>query len=420
MTMRALLSAVGTRGDVQPIVALAVRVRDLGHQVRLCVPPNFVEWVRGLGFEAVPVGVEMRLPVRSGSGAAAPLTGEQLRRIPESMPDLITDQFDVIGAAADGCNVILGANAHQYAARSVAEQRRVPHVTAIYAPVAIPSPDHAPPPAPGETWGPGDAATNTRRWADNVRAWNHRALDRVNRNRLRLGLSAINDVLRHNITDRPWLAADPALAPVPTTPGIEVSPTGAWILEDSTPLAPEVEEFLSNGQPPIYLGFGSMPAPDGVSRTLLGAVRAVGCRAILSRGWAELDLIDDAPDCLALGDVSHQALFPRVAAVVHHGGAGTTASAARAGVPQVVVPMFGDQFYWASRIGALGVGSALVGSLTTETLATALREALEPETAERARGLVRQLRADGATVAARRLVSLSLSPGGQQPMERAR
>jgi vancomycin aglycone glucosyltransferase len=234
--MRVLLSSVGTRGDVQPIVALASRVRDLGHEVRLCVPPNFVSWVRGFGFEAVPVGVEMRHPAtRRGYGSAAQPTAEQIRRMRESMPDLITDQFDVVGAAAEGCDVILGANAHQYAARSIAELRGIPCITALYAPVAIPSSDHPPPPAPGEMWTPGDAPTHARRWADNVRAWNDRALERVNHNRSRRGLAPIDDVLRYNVTDHPWLAADAALAPVPTTPGVEVFEMGAWILEDKAP-----------------------------------------------------------------------------------------------------------------------------------------------------------------------------------------
>jgi vancomycin aglycone glucosyltransferase len=187
---------------------------------------------------------------------------------------------------------------------------------------------------------------------------------------------------------------------------MEIFQTGAWILEDSTPLAPEIEEFLANGEPPIYLGFGSMPAPKSVSRTLVDAVRAVGRRTILSRGWAELGLIDEAPDCIAVGDVSHQSLFPRMAAVVHHGGAGTLASAARAGVPQVVVPMFGDQFYWANRVRALGMGSSVVGPLTSESLATALREALEPAVAARSRSGAQQLPSDGALVAARRLMTL--------------
>jgi vancomycin aglycone glucosyltransferase len=401
--MRALLSSVGTRGDVQPIVAVGLRLRDLGHDARLCVPPNFVEWVRGLGFQAVPVGVEMRAP--AGRGPAAPLTAEQLRRIRESMPDLITDQFDVVGAAAEGCDVILGANAHQYAARSIAELRGIPYFNALYAPVAIPSIDLAPPPAPGETWQPGDAATNAQRWAGNLQAWNDRALKRVNNNRAQRGLAPIDDVLRHNITDHPWLAADATLAPLPATTGLTVFQTGAWVLEDSTPLSGELEDFLRAGEPPLYLGFGSMPAPQGASRTLIDAVRAVRRRAIVSKGWAELNLIDDAPDCIAIGDVNQQALFQRVAAVVHHGGAGTTATASRAEAPQVVVPMFGDQFYWASRVRALGIGTSVVGTFSVDALASALREALAPTVASRCRVVARGLGSNGAMAAAERLVA---------------
>ncbi len=409
--MRALLSSVGTRGDVQPILALGSRVRDLGHEVRLCTPPNFVEWARGHGFEAVPVGVEMRYPAtRSGGGSATSPTAEQIRRIRESMPDLISDQFEAVGAAAEGCDVILGANAHQYAARSIAELRGIPYFNAIYAPVAIPSPDHAPPPGAGETWEPGDPPANMQRWADNRRAWNSRALERVNHNRTRRGLAPVDDVLSHNLTDHPWLAADVTLAPIPTTPGMRVFATGAWILQDSTPLARDLADFLDAGEPPIYFGFGSMPAPQGTSRTLIDAARAVGRRAIVAEGWAALGVIDDAPDCIAIGDVDQKALFPRVEAVVHHGGAGTTAAAARAGVPQVVVPMFGDQFYWASRVRALGIGTS-VGALTAETLASALRQALEPSVAPRSRSVAQQLTSDGAMVAARRLVALRATEG---------
>ncbi len=405
--MRVLLSSVGTRGDVQPIAALAVALRALGHEARLCAPPNFVDWIRGLGFEAAPVGVEMRLP-GARSGAAAAPTPEQLRLLRESMPDLITDQFDAVGAAAKGCDVILGANAHQYAARSIAEVQGVPYVTALYAQVASPSPEHAPPPAPGATWAPGgDAVSNAQRWEENVRAWNDRALGRVNQNRARLGLAPIDDVLRFNLTDRPWLASDAVLGPAAASPGMDVFQTGAWVLEDASPLPPELEAFLAGGEPPIYLGFGSMPAPESASRTLVDAARAVGRRAIVSRGWAGLSLIDDALDCIAIGDVNQQALFPRVAAVVHHGGAGTTATAARAGVPQVVVPLFGDQFYWASRVRALGIGGAVEGRLGVEALAGALRGVLELAVARCASTVARELAADGGMVAARGLVERS-------------
>src|SRR6185312_3199591 len=186
-TMRVLVSSAGTRGDVQPVLALALEVRELGGEVRLCVPPNFLDWAGGFGFDVRPMGVVMR-PSRSGTASSAPvtpLTAEQLRQTRERMPDLIADQFDTLGAAAQGCDVVLGANAHQYAARSIAELNDIPYVNALYAPIALPSPDHAPPPAAGQIWEPGRCADNEQRWNDNAKAWNDRALERINHNRIR-------------------------------------------------------------------------------------------------------------------------------------------------------------------------------------------------------------------------------------------
>ncbi|MES2055256.1 MAG: glycosyltransferase [Pseudomonadota bacterium] len=387
--MIVLMSSVGTRGDVQPVVALALEMQALGHEVRLCVPPNFVDWVAGLGFTATPVGIEMRAP-RAGEAA------------PALIPDLITDQFETIGSAAQGCDLIVAGGVHQYAARSVAELHGLRYVVAAYAPVSLPSPDLAP---PGQAVEPDGAAATLRLWDETRRAWNLRSLERVNANRARLGLARVDDVIDHILGDRPWLAADATLAPAPATPGMRVVQTGAWILPDSRPLAPALEAFLDGGEAPVYIGFGSMPAAPGTSRVLIDAVRAVGRRVIVSRGWADLAPIDDAPDCIAIGEVNQQALFTRVAAVVHHSGAGTTTAAARAGVAQIVAPMFSDQFYWGRRVRALGIGTAIAG-LSRDTLASALRETLEPGVATRARAVATTVRSNGAAIAARRLAEL--------------
>ena len=401
--MRALIAAVGTRGDVQPALALAFELRKLGHAARLCISPNFVDWAKDLGLEAVPMGVEMRMPGRK-SGAMPNLTPEELRRLRESMPDLITDQFETIGAAVGGCDVIVGANAHQYAAPSIASHAGIRCVTAVYAPVAIPSPDLAPPPAPGQTIE--SRTTIAEQWRNTANAWNERALDRINHNRGRLDMPPIDDVLDYVLTDQTWLAADAALAPIPVTPGRQVFQTGTWVLADRTPLPADLDAFIGNEEPPILAGFGSMPAAGDVTRRLIDAARAVGRRIIVSRGWADLDLVDDATDCIAVGDVSHDVLFPRVAAVVHHGGAGTSAAAARAGVPQVITPMFGDQFYWASRIVALGVGvTTSHATMTEESLAGALGKVFDSAVVDRARGLAMRVRRDGAEIAARRLAA---------------
>src|SRR4051812_14824940 len=121
--MRLLVSSAGTRGDVQPVLALALEIRKLGHEVRICVPPNFVDWFGEFGLDVTPMGMEMRhrRPQATSDAPATPPTAEQLRQMRAQMPDLITDQFNTVGAAVKGCDVILGANAHQYAAGSIAE-----------------------------------------------------------------------------------------------------------------------------------------------------------------------------------------------------------------------------------------------------------------------------------------------------------
>jgi vancomycin aglycone glucosyltransferase len=133
--------------------------------------------------------------------------------------------------------------------------------------------------------------------------------------------------------------------------------TGAWILKDDRPLPHELKVFLNAGDPPIYFGFGSIHAPENLNRVMIQSARALGRRAILLRGWTDLALVDNEPDCIAIGEVNHQALFKQVAAIVHHGGAGTTHAATRGGAPQVVIPQHYDQHYWAPRIQQLGIGN---------------------------------------------------------------
>ncbi len=130
--MRVLVSAVGTRGDVQPVLALALALRAHGHEPRLAVPPNFTAWAADLGFQATPVGVEMRAPARSAGSPTAHSPAPPPR--PEDMiRDLVADQFAQLALAAPGCDVIVGAGAHQFAARSIAERVGAAYVNAVYA-----------------------------------------------------------------------------------------------------------------------------------------------------------------------------------------------------------------------------------------------------------------------------------------------
>jgi vancomycin aglycone glucosyltransferase len=207
-------------------------------------------------------------------------------------------------------------------------------------------------------------------------------------------------------TARPWLAADTTLAPWPDPADQAVIQTGAWILPDERPLSPELEAFLETGEPPVYFGRGSMRAPQDLSQVMVQTARALGRRAIVSRGWADVSLVDNEPDCLAIGEVNQRALFKRVSAVVHHGGAGTTTAAALAGTPQVVMPQIYDQHYWAQRIHHLGIGTAHApGTPTTDSLTSALQHSLQPDVAARAQSIATAMRSNGAQAAAQRLIS---------------
>ncbi|MCB0167660.1 MAG: glycosyltransferase family 1 protein [Anaerolineae bacterium] len=402
--MRVLLSTIGSRGDVQPLVALALQLKALGQEVHLCVPPDFRNWLEGLGMALItPIGPELRSTGKARP-AAAPPTPEQRRQM---MAGTVATQFETIAAAAQGCDLIVGATALQIAAPSIAERLGIPYVFAAYCPIVLPSPHHAPPVLGmlGQT--PAPAADDySALWEQDAQSWNLMWGPLLNAQRASLGLPPVSDVRRHILTDRPWLAADPTLAPWPDSSAQTLFQTGAWILPDTRPLSPELEAFLDAGEPPVYFGFGSIRAPQELSQVMITSARALGRRAIVSRGWADLSLPDDAPDGLAIGEVNQQALFKHVAAVVHHGGAGTTTAAAQAGAPQIIIPQMYDQHYWAQRVHALGLGVAHApGTPTIDSLKSALAATLQPDVTARAHALAAAVRSDGAQVAAQHLIT---------------
>ncbi|WP_037320754.1 glycosyltransferase [Amycolatopsis orientalis] len=400
--MRVLLSTIGTRGEVQPLVALAVRLRELGQDVRLCAPPDFREWAEGLGISFAPLGPELRSTAKPDSAMTKAMASPEGRR--EMAEAMVVDQFETLPEAAEGCDAVVAGMALNIATHSVAEWKGIPYFFTAYCPITLPSLHHRPPVFAG--WAPEnpDAAIPSL-WAEDAQRWNGQWGGVLNARRKPLGLPPVDDVRGHIFTEGPWLAADPVLAPWRGPSALDVHQTGAWILPDHSPLPPELEAFLDAGEPPVYFGFGSIRAPEDIAKAMIEAARAHGRRAVVSRGWAELALIDDEPDCVAVGDVNQQALFPRVAAAVHHGGAGTTTAATRAGVPQVLVPRMFDQPYFAERVRDLGIGTSITGEPDAESLTLALAEVLRPEVAERARRVGAEVRTDGVEVAAELLLA---------------
>ena len=370
--MRVVLLTYGSRGDVEPIVALAAKLRELGSEAVVCAPPDeeFVTLMDRADVPHVPLGPSVR----------------DLMSVAEPDPfglaaGLVDARFDILAKTAEGADAIVAAGLMPAGARTVAEQLGIRYVFAAY-----------------QLYGLQKAV-----WQTDVARINAFYQEPLNRHLVELGLPPVDNVRDHVFTDRPWLAADPAICPWEGVTELDVVQTGAWILPDERPLSDELEAFLDAGAPPVYVGFGSMhlhAAPE-LGRLAVDILRAQGRRVILARGWADLDV----EDCFVIGDVNQQALFPRVAAVVHHGGAGTTHTAARAGAPQVVVPQIGDQPQFAARVAELGIGAAHDGPTPThESLSAAFAIALSPETASRAGEVGGTVRTDGTTVAAKLLL----------------
>jgi vancomycin aglycone glucosyltransferase len=370
--MRILLAPHGTRGDVQPLVALAIALRAHGHIVQMVAPANFVAWIRSYGFETQSDGVDVEALLRA-PGADLQSLNWQMRYLSHNTPRL----FEPVARASEGCQLIVGAGL-QFAAASVAEWRSVPYAHVVFCPCAMPNSATPPPNVHRQT----------------LPRWINRLLWRVggpmadlalrgplNRGRATLGLEAVDNPIRQLLRERTILAADRDLGPLPDDAPQSAMSTDAWVLDEPGALDPRVEAFLQQGPAPIYIGFGSMVAPCApeLVAQAVAAVRAIGRRAVIAGGWAALERhIRVAEDLLTVDNVPHSLIFPRVAAVVHHGGAGTTTAAARAGVPQVLLPHILDQYYWAHRIEVMGLGPRAlpIERVTTDLLSERINHAI--------------------------------------------
>lgn len=401
--MRILLSTYGSRGDVEPMAALAVAVRALGAEAVVSAPPDqeFVDLLARAGVPLAPAFTPLREWIEAAK--TRPTDG-----IPQHAARMIGAQYEAIGAAAAGCDAIVatGLLPSAAAAQCVAETMGLPYRHVTFCPLFLPSDHHRPFPYPGHPHPP--EVTDPRAlWKLNIEAMNALFGEAVNGQRAAVGLPTLDNVRDHVFTDRPLLASDPVLWPWEPTDLCDAVQTGAWILPDERPLPAGLEAFLEAGAPPVYVGFGSiaLPSTREAARIAIEAARAHGRRVVLARGWVEAEPLDDGNDVFLTGDVNQQAVFRRVAAVVHHGGAGTTTATARAGAPQAIVPQIVDQPYWAARVAALGIGAAHEGPTPTfDSLWAALATALAPETRARAVAVSATIRPDGAAAAAKRLL----------------
>ncbi len=411
------LLTTGSRGDTQPYVALgqALQKAAPGVRVRVAAFETYADFVRAAGLEFYPIRGDVAQVAASAAGLKAMAADNPLKFL-LSFNTLKNFTFGLqpeFYQACEGADAVVyhpGAAIGYFAA----EQLGVPSILATPFPM-----------------------TPTREYPSLIfytaprlgRAFNwftHRFLEQTMWFASRAPVRQFwqdkfgcappnfgNPFSRQTTPDRPTLiSCSPHVFPRPADWPEGVHSRGYWFLDDEASWNPPADllAFLEQGPAPVYVGFGSVGDPASAERTtrlVMAALPRAGQRGVLATGWSGMSRVDKVPDSIfILKQAPHAWLFPRMAAVVHHGGAGTTAAGLRAGVPSVVIPSGNDQPAWARRVYELGVGVSPIPRrvLTAEKLADGILSALKPETVEAARELGARIAAERGSQAAAQII----------------
>ncbi|MBG0850657.1 glycosyltransferase family 1 protein [Streptomyces spinoverrucosus] len=391
----------GSRGDVAPYTGLGLGLLRAGHEVTLVTHGCFEPLVAGsgMGFHALPVDPRAELESGRGRGLHRSATGVgKLLRVVSLARSVAGRMTDGLVTAARASDVLLLAGSVVPLGHTIAEGLSLPSMGVYLQPLTT-TREFAPPMLATGSWGPVGNQVAGHGVALAVERVFAAAVPTV---RARLGLPPARPGAGHRQRERRlWPVQhgfSPLVVPRPRDwrPGLDIA--GYWWPYDrETELPDELREFLEAGPPPVFVGLGSATVPDaeGLSASIVAALRRAGLRGVIQRGWGELRGAGD--DMITIGDVAHSALFPHMAAVVHHAGAGTTAAGLRAGVPAVPVPIQFDAGFWARRLVRLGVAPCAVPlrHLTADTLTAALvRATREAGFRRRAAALGTRIRAE--------------------------
>ena len=400
--MKIAIAGAGSRGDIQPLAGLAVELVRRGHDVRLICEERFGDLTEGRGVELRPASGDARAELEQASELFQkgddPLTAARTmrdiarRNARRNVPELREHTAGMDLLVTTGPSALFGL--------SVAEKLGVPAVQAFLQPV-VPTRAFPSPLAP---------LTTMPSWLNFAQHW-------VGAHVYWQFFRSVVNEARKDLGLQPWpvqgpfarmrrerapvlLAHSRHVLPSPADWDEAIHVTGYWFLDRPDGWTPpqDLVRFLEAGEAPIYIGFGSMIMgdPAATSAMVAEAVRLVGCRAVIGAGWGGLRPEEVSDRMIGVECAPHDWLFPRMAAVVHHGGAGTTAAALRAGKPSVVTPFIADQFFWGWRLEKCGVAPPALrqDKLTTDDLARGLERVLQDaemrRRAERMGGLIRE------------------------------
>ncbi len=394
--MQLTIIAIGTRGDVQPYLALGQGLSRAGHTVRVATHQEFEGLVEGLGLEFFLLrgspsefmqGPAMRSALEKGENTVI-----WIRRLLKTYQAEFVQGMAETWDAGQGADALIFSMFGQFLGSHVAEKLGIPFFPTDVVPT-WPTGAFTSPLLPFELRLGG--AVNWLSHAGLTQAvWQllRPILNKARREVLALPPSPFLGPFRSYDRDRrPMLHGYSPLV-LPRDPGWPAwhHITGYWTVDSQDIWEPpaDLAAFLDSGPPPVYVGFGSMTSRDPayVTAAVLAALQQTGQRGLLMTGWDGIGAADLPDDVFLIESAPHDWLFPRMAAVVHHGGAGTTAAGLRAGVPSVLVPFNGDQFFWGRCVGRLGVGPKPVHRkrLTAEKLADAIQAATGDESIGRA------------------------------------
>lgn len=400
--MELVLSFNGSRGDVQPGVALAVALGERGHVVRMAVPPNLVGFARRAGVDARPCGSDTKALLGSELVTRDLKSRNPVARL-RAVAEVThlgsrTAQTELVEICS-GADAIVGGSVGQERSLNVAESLGLAYLPIHYCPMRV-----------------NGSASPLDQWFANPPAPVQRAAWRLleqllwqtgrrgeNRLRTDLGLAPAHRPTSRRIVEQavPEIQAyDPALFPAlaaewgdhrPLVGFFTLSRATRALVGEDAPTA-ELTDWLDAGEPPVYVGFGSMTVDDPARLAEAIARGTEGHRVLVAAGWS--DFMSDVSDerIRVVGALDHDTALPRCAAVVHHGGAGSTAAGIRAGVPAIVCWLGADQPMWGRQIERAGVGvSGQLSALSSDSLRRALDRVLAPPTTAAARALRERL-----------------------------
>ncbi|RKP44155.1 glycosyltransferase [Trinickia fusca] len=372
--MKIAVVTYGTEGDTRPLAALCRALMNAGHAPTLLADSGTLGSATALGVPSAPLSGDIRGALMPGEGLSTVVnqasgfnsTAKALAQIANT--HAVAWMREVVDAS-EGCDAIIASGLAAFVGLSVAEYRGIRAIGTGLFPIT-PTADFPSPFLPPD---------KIPRW---LNRFSHRLVNgalwqafRKTTNAARASICGL-PARRSVWTDHPMLyGVSPTLLARPHDWPTHAYVCGQWSIANTewTP-PPELEAFLAEGEPPIYIGFGSMAGFDRsqLVKTLITAV--AGRRALFYPGWSGVDASVLPENFFVVGETSHHWLFPRTSMVIHHGGSGTTHSATRAGVPSVVVPFAGDQFFWANRLERLGVaGKPVLGKrIRSEDLARAI------------------------------------------------